>query len=134
MPDIVYQTNKFEVTPLNNPELADVLEGWGIPDALKDLPKDSLELMQADNAFLILNTSTGGLGVIDPVTLATSFEEEVPTKFMTNIRATFIEQVLEKAAELADLEESEDFFRGANAMQQVIADIRANRQGDNFAV
>lgn len=134
MPDIVYQTNKFEVTPLTNPELADVLEGWGIPEALESIPSDSLDIMRSDNAYLIFNTATGSVGVIDPVTLATSFEEESPSTFMAEVKATFIEQVVAKAAELEQLDESDDFFRGANAMQQIIADVRANRQGDNFAV
>lgn len=129
--ETVYQTNEFEVVLLDSPEVGDVLESWGIPDALENIPQDSLERMREEKAFIILNKSNGSLGVIDSATLAMSFNEYHPADDgISEIRRTVVENILARATELDKLEESEDFYRGLNAFMTIVQEVQNEGRGE----
>ena len=115
----VYQTTKFEIVSLNDPDLEEVAESWGLDDIHKVIPKDSFSAMAEDNAYLMLNTANNGIGVIDPVNLSIYFNEYHPSEGMSGVRKTFIEEVLERTQALNDMEPNDDFIRGVNAVTDI---------------
>lgn len=115
----VYQTVKYEVVALKDPELDTELAKWGIDSVEQFVPAETLSQLRDDNSFAILNTSTNAIGVIDPVNLAIYFNEYHPSEGTAGILKTFMEKVIEGTNKLEDTEESDDFYRGMNAVVKV---------------
>lgn len=124
--DTVYQTVEFEAADISNPEIGDLLEEWGLPGGLEDIPADTMDRLIEDKAFIILNKSSGSIGVVDSATLALNFNEYHPEEGgLGEIRRTFIENILHRAKQLDAQDESEDFYRGMNAILDIIQDAQA---------
>lgn len=120
----VYQTVQFEVISLNDPELETDIARWGIEDLTQVVPEDSMSHLQHDNAFLILNKATNAIGVIDPVNLSLYFNEYHPSEGISGVKKTFMEKVIEQSKALEDNDDTEDFFRGVNAVTRIFYDAQ----------
>lgn len=121
-PDVVYQNVSFEVVSINDLQLQEKISEWigEDEDISSFIPEDVLSKLQEDDMYLIRNVSAGTIGVVDPASLTLNFEEYHPSENLEGVRKTVIEKIIEEAEKLNDAEESEDFYRGVEAITSII--------------
>lgn len=122
----LFQVVEYEAISFKDEDFRSVVEEWFEGDIDAFIPKDVVDSLTEEGAYLVCNVATDAVGAVPFEVLTLNFEEYHPSEGFKALQKTVIEKVIDTITSSENDTETEDFHRGVNSVLKVLQDVQGS--------